>query len=432
MLKGAYEETTLSDALLAQDDLLTSGTQTPSEAEQEILNYVMRNQENGERTSIEEILRFFGKRSYGWYPMAVLTLVSRLFRMGKVELRTAELLDARSAFDNLKNSRHHGSVRVRLQEQFDATKVNALKKFHHDFFDRPNAGTEARSVGQLTSEALAAEARDLTVLLDQVSRYTFLEPLRPIAGRLTNLSEKDYTYLLNHLAEFQNDLLTAKDDTLYPIKAFMHGPQRIAFDDAITFLRDEEANFAEVPAIEVQPLRDLAASQHPYRGNAVPAAKSAVSKLRGILAALLRAERDQAIATLDRQATRLQAVKDFALLDESGRNQVLALTVATREAIKSARFVTGIRDRLQRYNTQDYPTQLALASRLASPALAPAGNPGGSATLPIAPVRYTAASSLRPACELPYIATEAELDQWLAALRTAAKVELDRGNRISL
>jgi len=166
MLKGAYDESTLSNALLLQDDLLTSGTQTPSEAEQEILTYVMRNQNNGERTSIEEILRNFGKRPCGWYPMAVLTLVSRLFRMGKVELRTAELLDARVAFELLKNSRQHASVRVRLQEQFDATKVNALKKFHHDFFDRPNAGTEARSVGQLTSESLAAEARDLTVLLD--------------------------------------------------------------------------------------------------------------------------------------------------------------------------------------------------------------------------------------------------------------------------
>ena len=74
----------------------------------------MRNQNNGEHTSIEEILRNFGRRPYGWYPMAVLTLVSRLFRMGKVELRTAELLDAQSALDHLRNTRQRGSVRVRL------------------------------------------------------------------------------------------------------------------------------------------------------------------------------------------------------------------------------------------------------------------------------------------------------------------------------
>jgi len=428
MLKGGFDETTLVNALLAQDDLLTSGTQTVSEAEQEILTYVMRNQNNGERTSIEEILRNFGKRPYGWYPMAVLTLVSRLFRMGKVELRNTELLDARSALDLLKNTRQHGSVRVRLQEQFDATKVNALKKFHHDFFDRTNAGTEARSVGQLTSEALAAETRDLTVLLDQVTRYAFLEPLRPIVGKISALAEKDYTYLLNNLNDFADDLLTAKEDVLSPIKAFMHGPQRAAFDDAITFLREEEANFAEVPAVEVQPLRDLAASTHPYRGNAVPKAKAAVTKLRGILADLLKAERERALATVDTQSARLQAIEDFASLTEVNRTQVLALTVEARAAIQSARFVTGIRDRLQRYLTQDYPAQLALLARLAAPPAKPGGQPGDKTP----PVRYTPASSLRPQCNLPFIATEADLDQWLAALHTAAQAELKKGNRISL
>ena len=428
MLKGAYDETTLSQALLAQDDLLTSGAQTPSEAEQEILTYVMRNQNNGERTSIEEILRNFGKRPYGWYSMAVLTHVSRLFRMGKVELRNTELLDAHSALELLKNTRQHGNVRVRLQEQFDATKINALKKFHHDFFDRANAGTEARSVGQLTSEALAAEARDLTVLLDQVTRYAFLEQLRPIVGKISALADKDYTYLLNNLNNFSDDLIADKEDVLSPIKALMHGPQRAAFDDAITFLREEEANFAEVSAVEVQPLRDLASSTHPYRGNSVPKAKAAVANLRGILADLLKAERDRALDTVDTQSARLSAIEDFAALNEANRTQVLALTVEARAAITSARFVTAIRDRLQRYLTQDYPSQLALLTRLAAPPAKTGGQPDEKTP----PVRYTPATSLRAQCDLPFIATEADLDQWLAALRTAARAELKKGNRISL
>jgi hypothetical protein len=35
-------------------------------------------------------------------------------------------------------------------------------------------------------------------------------------------------------------------------------------------------------------------------------------------------------------------------------------------------------------------------------------------------------------CQLPYIASEADLEQWLAALRQAAVEELLKGNRISL
>ena len=430
MLKGHYDETTLSQALLAQDDLLTGGTQAPSEAEQEILTYVLRNQSDGERTSVDALVRTFERRPYGWYPLAVLTFVSRLFRMGKVELRDGELLDARGAFERLKNSRQHGSVRVRLQEQFDATKVNALKAFHHDFFDRPNVGTDARSVGQATSEALAVEASELTLLLDQASRYAFLEPLRPIIQQLTALADKDYAHLLNHLADFQDDLLSQKDDLLSPIKTFMHGPQRLAYDEAITFLREEEANFAELLPEDVRPLHDLAASAHPYRGNAVPTAKAAVAKLRPRLVTLLQAERETALAAVETQRQRLEAIDDFTTLDSPARAEVLAATEAARESIASARFVSLIRDRLQRYTSQEYPTQLALAARLAAPPPPPSDGKGPQT--PEVTIQYTPTSRLRPACSLAFIATEADLDQWLAALRTAAKAELDQGNRLSL
>ena len=85
-------------------------------------------------------------------------------------------------------------------------------------------------------------------------------------------------------------------------------------------------------------------------------------------------------------------------------------------------------DRLQRYLTQDYPAQLALLARLAAAPAKPGGQPGDKTT----PVRYTPARSLRPHCSLPFIATEADLDQWLAALREAAQAELEKGNRLSL
>ena len=238
---------------------------------------------------------------------------------------------------------------------------------------------------------------------------------------------------MNYLADFRDDLLTAKDDVLSPIKAFMHGPQHAIYDDAIAFLKEEEANFAELSPAEVQPLRDLAASDYPYRGEILPIAKAAVTRLRELLDNLLTAERHRALGALDEQEARLRTIEDFGLLDEASLSQVLVPTVASRSAIKTERFVTGIRDRLQRYNTQDYPGQLALAAKLAVPVQKPVGCDTTAAPTP-APVavKYTTAMSLRPKCSLTYIATLAELDEWLAALRLAAQEELDKGNRISL
>lgn len=431
MLKGSYDETNLTKALLDPDDLLTSGQMQVSEAEQEILTYVQRNQNQGERTSVEEMVRQFGRRPYGWYPLAVCTLIGRLFRMGKIELRTSELLDGRLALEHLKNSRQHGSVRVRLQEQFDATKVNALKRFHQEFFDRPNEGTDARSAGQLTSEALTGEARDLAVFLDQSTRYPFLEKLRPLRDQITSLSEKDYAYLLNHLADFDSTLLDAKDDLLDPIKSFMHGSQRQAYDDTLTFLREEEANFADLSAADVQILRDLAVAPTPFRGSVVPEAKAAATRLREEIASLLVSERISAGALLDEHEAKIRSFPDFAKLTESQAALVLDKTSAARSSLGSARFITAIRDRINRYRTQDYPAQLALLSQLATPPHVAPTNGGGTKPEPPTPM-YVPASSLQVKCDLPFIGSEDDLDRWLTALRSAASEELGKGNRISL
>jgi hypothetical protein len=427
MLKGSFDENTLSAALLSEDDLLTSGQQPLSEAEQEILTYVQRNQNEGERTSAEEMIRHFGRRPYGWYPMAVLSLLGRLFRMGKVELRTTEPLDARGALTILKNSRQHGALRVRLQEQFDSSRINALKRFHQEFFDRPNGGTDARSVGQLTAEAFAGESRDLIVLLDQLARYPFLGQLAPIAPTIGQLAEKDYAHFLNQLGDFEDELLDAKEDYLDPIKSFMHGSQRVAYDEVIAFLKEEEANFPDLPQAEVQPLRDLAAAEAPYRGNGIPSAKAAVTVLRQRIDELLATERAAAASALDDHEQRIRALKDFSKLDPSSQAEVLTKTTEARNAIASARFLTAIRDRLNRYRDQDYPAQLERAARLAAPE-----SPGsGGDPTPAAPT-YVPATSLRASCALPYIANEAELDQWLASLRSAALKEIGKGHRISL
>jgi hypothetical protein len=133
--------------------------------------------------------------------------------------------------------RQHGSIRVRLQEQFDPAKVTALKRFHLDFFDKVNEGNDPRSVAQITSETLAGEVGKLQDLLDQAGRYPFLNQLKIPLENVKTVADKDYTYLLNHLADFSDELMDAKDDLLAPIKAFMHGPQRQTYDEVIAFYR---------------------------------------------------------------------------------------------------------------------------------------------------------------------------------------------------
>ena len=431
MLKGSYDENLLRKTLLDPDDLLTGGQQPLSESDQEVMTYVQRNQDQGERTSVEEMIRQFGRRPYGWYPLAVQTLIGRLFRMGKIELRAPDTLDAKAALEHLVNTRLHGAVRVRLQEQFDATKINALKRFHQDFFDRANDGTDARSVGQATQAGLSGESRLLKDLLLQVDRYPFLQSLRSVEEQIAKLVDRDYTYLLNHVPDYEDVLLNAKEDLLDPIKVFMNGPQRVAYDEAMAFLREEEANFNDLAPEDVQPLRDLSQAPHPYRGNAVPQAKAAVAKLRTAIADLLHHELQNAQTVLADHEQRLMGLSDFAKLDAAAKAQVLSKSTEAKAATESARFVTAVRDRVNRYRSLDYPAQLELAASLAAPG--PASSSGGGAQVPTPPApTYVPATSLRTKCKLPYLSTEQEIDEWLAALRESAVNQIQQGKRLSL
>jgi hypothetical protein len=435
MLRGVYDDALLGKTLLDPDDLLGGGGMALSEAEQEVLTYVMRNQTNGERTSVEAIVRELGRRPYGWYLLAVITLLARLFRLGKVELRNSDLLDARAALEMLRNPRLHGGVRVRLQESFDPSKTNALKRFHQDFFNRTNPGTDPRSAGMATLAAFATESTALNDLLAQTSRYPFLNTLVPIVAQIGKLADKDYAHLLNQLHEFQDALLDAKQDLLDPIKSFMAGAQRTAYDETIAYLREEEANFADLPPRTVQPLRDLAASSAPYRGQVLPTARTALTQIRAEIAKHLDAERATGLGVLEVREVQLRATPELQSLPDASARLVLHLSEDARRTISAARFIPAIRDRISRYLSQDFPEQLALASRYAAALKAPlVGKPAaGQVAEPAAKEpSYVAATSLRVSCGLPYIATEADLDKWLAALRTTAASELARGNRISL
>lgn len=113
---------------------------------------------------------------------------------------------------------------------------------------------------------------------------------------------------------------------------------------------------------------------------------------------------------------------------------MLRLTTEARKTIREARFIPAIRDRVSRYTAEDFLEQLAGASQLAAALKAAASGKAPDRVdepAPTTPV-YLSASSLRVSCGFSYIANEADLDKWIAALRAKAASELAKGHRISL
>ncbi|QPN68102.1 BREX system P-loop protein BrxC [Synechococcus sp. CBW1006] len=422
MVHGSFSETTVAAVVKDQDDLLDGLAVQLSEAEQEVLVEVERQQKLGERLSAEDLVRKFEARPYGWSNWATLTFIARLYRLGKLELREKELLSSVEVIDALTNSRKLGGVNVRKQEVYDTSTINALKRFHQDLFNVQSPGTDARSTCEAFRMAMREEAQDLRDLAAQAGTYGFLAAVKPWAEQAEAMTKKDDGYLLNQLDTFKDNWLDAEEDLLTPLKQFLNGNQKAVYDQVKAFETRYGDEFADLPADLVQPLRALLSSEKPYAGGLIPQANNAMAELQKQLEHRLQQAQADALQQITEQEARLKADSDFQKLDEEQQAQVLAPTAQAKADVQAASKPGTALLRMNRYRAEEVPKQLQRMAALAAPKDAP---------MP-AEITVVAASALKVNCPLSQITNSAELQQWLDALRAAAQAELDQGHRISL
>ncbi len=422
MIRGNFSEVTVAQVVKEQDDLLEGAAIRLSEAEQEVLVDVERQQKLGERLSAEDLVRKFEARPYGWSNWATLTFIARLYRLGKLELREKELLSSVEVIEALTNSRRLGGVSVRPQEQFDTSTVNAHKRFHQELFNVQSLGTDARSTCEAFRMAMREEARDLREIAAQAANYPFLAAVKPWAEQAEAMAKKDDGYLLNQLNTFKDSWLDAEEDLLTPLKQFLNGNQKTVYDQVRAFELRYSDEFTDLPAELVAPLRKLLESDKPYAGGLIPQANSAIAELQWQLSERLAEAKAKALKEISEQEARLKATADFQKLESNQQEQVLAATAVAKAEVEAASQPGRALLRVNRYRAEEVPKQLQRMAALAAPA----------DTSTAAPITVVAASALKVNCPLSQITNSQELQQWLDALRGSAQAELDQGHRISL
>ena len=422
MIHGSFSEATVAKVVKEQDDLLEGSAIQLSEAEQEVLVEVERQEKLGERVTAAYLVGRFEAKPYGWGNWATLTFVARLYRLGKLELREKELLSSVEVIEALTNSRRLPGVNVRKQEQFDSSAVNALQRFHQDLFGVQGKGTDARSTAAAFRMAMADEAQELRTIAAKADAYPFLAAIEPWAKQAIELSKKDDGYLLNQLTSFKDDWLDAEQELLTPLKQFIKGNQKTVYDQVKAFEARYGDEFADLPADQVEPLRALLASSKPYGGVLIPKASNAMVELKSQLAKRLQQVQDAALQQIEDQEARLKADAIYQQLTGEHQSQVLEATSKAKADVRSADQPGRVSVRVNRYRNEEVPKQLQRIAALAAPA---------DSDQPV-PIKVVAASSLKPSCSLNQITNSAELQQWLDALRASAQAELDQGHRISL
>src|SRR5690554_4323137 len=165
----AYSEETIKQTIRSrQDDLFNSDDHSIPEAENEILNYINRRKKQSDRTSLTDLKDQFVKKPYGWYPNAIWTLVAKLYKRGKLDVRqNSNLLVDEEVLNSLLNNRVQSNTLLEPQIEFDPKQVRALKELYNELFDQPCPASEAKDVALAFRTKLTEEWRIVKEMLAQ-------------------------------------------------------------------------------------------------------------------------------------------------------------------------------------------------------------------------------------------------------------------------
>ena len=426
---------------MAKDGLLANDAASLTEPEQELLAFIQSNARGGVRTTVKSLLERFERKNYGWYHAAILCNLALLCARDKVEVRQdSNPLEDDALERGLLNTHTHPSLVLEPQIEFSASQVRTLKEFYAEFFDQPAAGNEARALARETVDALKTLETELSVLHGQKAQYPFLSALAPVLTTLKDMAGKNPNWFLTDLARAEDALLDTKENTIDPLRRFMRSPQKAIYDQARQLVAEQEDNFAYVGAAEVDAVRGLLDDKSPWQGNRLQQLKPQLDALQHAIEQQLAQEKGQANDRLVELEQRLQDATEFGQLDPTDRKRLIRPFGDARQSVQAHKRIAMIRDQLRRFEDEDYPRLLLQLEQLVRPAPSdPAPDPAspgpGGATPPSTPApepKLVAARTIKVSYAKPWLASEADLDDYLRKQREAWLKEIQAGNRVQI
>jgi hypothetical protein len=452
MLRGvSYTENDIASCLnISQQELFNEEPLGLSESEQEVLAYIQGNTRNGLRTTLKQVLEKFERKPYGWYYAAVLCTLAKLYARGKIELRTdGNILDDGDIERALRNSHTQGNVVLDPQIEFTASQVRRLKEFYEDFFDAPTKESEAKALGKETAAAFKDLVKQLTVLSVLHQRYPFFDELNPILERLDEYSRKPYTWYLVDLYREEDYLLDTKEQILDPIRRFFGtdekpGEMKKIYDAAKKFVDDQEPNFDDLESEQPGTLMALLASTTCYKGDCIQQIKALNNELQAACSAVVEAEITMARQKIDGLEKRLSQMEEFLMLDDGEKDSLIKPFTEIKEDIGRQKLIAVIRDRVRRFEEKEYQNLLRQMAEWAErkntqqepdqtkgtvPGVQSEENERGAAEPRI---EYVTKQAVKIPFAKAWLADEADVEQYVSAMKSALLDEIRNGKRIQI
>lgn len=430
MLGGTiYSEETIKNTLRTNlDDLFKHDDKTMSEAEIEIISIIKRRKQQSDRTSLLDLRTHFSKKPFGWYQNALWTLVGRLYKRGKIEIKKdANILENEDLLSALLNTANYGNTLLEVQQDFDNKAVKDLIKIYSEAFNETCSALEAKEVGNGFKNKLKELQSELLPLMARKREYPFLNILDDFMENIGQWVKNDYSYFVNNQTAFADKLLDTKEDLIDPIKRFINGEQASIYDAIKRMMEDDRANFDYIEGAEIGILKTLLTNPKPFAGNFIREAKTAKDQLTQKVETRVKEEKNKALEAFEAVIEDLKSKPEFQVLDETKQNTILLPFQEEITKLNRQQFIATIRDirtnNLERLKSQQLNEMMRLSTVLTN-------NQEGNINEPVP--QYVRRNTINIHFTKSELKTEADVNEYVEALRKAYIEQIKDTKRITL
>lgn len=375
-----------------------------SSSEQEILSKITLDKTLSNRLTVEDVIKHFKAKPYGWNDWAILNCIASLFKKAKIKLtKESTEINQPELFESLTNNRQRPIVLISPEQEYSAAQVKSVKDAARDYFNKPIEESEPKKVVTEFKSIVQNELLEINGLYAQRSQFPFLESLSQTIGILTAMKDQANEYYFNSLDPAMNELHQYKDD-ISQIKAFFVSGQKDKYVKAKDFYNSNSANFSYFDDRQtLDSLRGLLSDPKPYSGGTIPAIYNAYTIVKQQLDKTIDENKQQANIQANSKLEELTANSNFNQLTEEQKNQVsqkLDGLVASISEADNIPLVESKRQDIGRVYTECLNSLTSMTASDESPAKS-----------------YIQATSLRPSFRKTTLDSEQDVNDYIDQIR---------------
>jgi energy-coupling factor transporter ATP-binding protein EcfA2 len=386
----------------------------------EMESWIIAQTNLGEQVTVKKIVDRFESKPYGWDLGSIEVVLGWLVGNGKVALTLdANPVMRTAAAALIRNTGKHQHTVVAPQKAYDATKVAAFKKFCTNFFDEGAVPSDPTELARFGKDKLAAKRDELNALVS-TSRYPFVTQLSGVVTLLDQVVGKPVDWYLGDFDK-ADELIEAKEDLVDPIKSFLVGQQAKIFDEAQTLLSVNTGNLGYLPVGSAEPVKSLLSDPNAFRGNKMNQLKTAADTLRGQIEGVVSDKRAEVTAAIEGRKAEVLVSAYYANATSDAQESVIRRIDQILERLVGESQVALILQVGSTFEQDDYPELLSL--------LVASQQSGGDG---VPPKQMVSVKTIQVSGVSGVLESEADVDNYLAALRNALVESLNAGKRITL